>query len=487
MHSKISDHKLHKGVFITPLNNISESMDEIDSWGVGRVPEFLWIGLILYHYGRDEAIVRLREIMRILYDVAPDIGLPKISGIHGLQEEKLNEFYGKLNAIIDPIALAPLSVIFTYSVNRLFSKYFYLRGISIDTRIKILKEVVQKILSKDSEMSSDIQYIVAIFVSMKRELTFLNGCRNPIAEFIKYKPESIEYGLTASKIRALLNIIFHEDKTNVAFVEWFWSKVLNFSECETFKVDRKKGLCDMNNEKEIMLKIFKYYIEQFKSSSALNDKMQVVLGLAIYAFKRFREMLEHDLEYTISGRSCSRGIAESYIMLKYLLSLEKTEPKVWKEYQLYGLGKYKGILKAYQEGIEEKRYTQITPEYLEMLVNEFVNEEAIDINTNYFKANIRTRAKAINEEKLYGQLYEYDSMFEHCIWGAIRESVFLKCDNPLHLYHCVPDLDNEIPLESVAEDCMRIMGKIISTLIELYGMPEELVVEWEGLHARYAV
>jgi len=484
MHSKISDHKLEKGVFITPLNNVCEIMDEVDSWGVGKVPEFLWIGMILDYYDRDDAINRLSRIMEYLHDIAPKLEFPKISAIHELDEKVQDCFYRKLHEVIEPIALTPLTLFFTYSTNRLFSRYFYLREMTIDARIKRLEEVLRKTLSKDSEMSSDIQYLVAFFFTLSRKLVFAEGCINPIAEFQKSDLRSIKHRISASGIRAFLTSVFFQDKTNVEFIKWFWDKALKLSECEAYNVNRRKDTGNMNAEIKVMEKIFKYYIEMYKTGSALNDKMQVVLGLSIFAFKRFKELVEHDLEYTISGRSCSRGIAESYIMLKYLLGIEKTEIKVWKEYQLYGLGKYKGILKAYQEVIPEERYTQITPEYLEMLVNEFISEEAININTNYFKANIRTKAKSINEEKLYGQIYEYDSMFEHCIWGAIRESVFLKCDNPLHLYHCVPDLDNAISLESVSQDCVKIMGKIVLTLIDLYGLPQELVEEWEGLHVR---
>ncbi len=74
--------------------------------------------------------------------------------------------------------------------------------------------------------------------------------------------------------------------------------------------------------------------------------------------------------------------------------------------------------------------------YIEALVNEFKGEEFIDMDTKYFdKQNIRLKAEDVGEKNLYGLYYDYDSSFEHGLWGAIRESSLLKCNNPAHKYH----------------------------------------------------
>ena len=47
-HSKLSDHLFKKGKFITPfhtLPNVEEYTDD-KSWTYGRMPEYLWIGLL---------------------------------------------------------------------------------------------------------------------------------------------------------------------------------------------------------------------------------------------------------------------------------------------------------------------------------------------------------------------------------------------------------------------------------------------------------
>ena len=66
--------------------------------------------------------------------------------------------------------------------------------------------------------------------------------------------------------------------------------------------------------------VFDYLSELFQTAKPLEDKMKVILGIATYSYKRFKEAYEHNLFNSISGRSCVRILIEDYIMLKYLSS-----------------------------------------------------------------------------------------------------------------------------------------------------------------------
>lgn len=81
-----------------------------------------------------------------------------------------------------------------------------------------------------------------------------------------------------------------------------------------------------------------------------------------------------------------------------------------------------------------------------------------------------------------GLYYDYDSSFEHGLWGSIRESSLVKCQNPAHQYHCVPDVEDHNNLKSVLPDCIMIMRKTLELLNELYGIPSliyEEVIKFE--------
>jgi len=213
------------------------------------------------------------------------------------------------------------------------------------------------------------------------------------------------------------------------------------------------------------------------SANPLDEKMNVILGISTYSYKRFKEAYEHNLFNAISGRSCIRVLIESYIMLRYLIKNESLHENIWRDYQFYGIGLYKLVLARHRDS-EDRKLAHFDKDYIEALVNEFKFEEFIDMDTRYFDTqNIRLKAESVNEKELYGLYYDYDSSFEHGLWGAIRESALVKCDNPAHQYHCIPDIENQNRLKSVLPDCIMVMNKTISFLKDIYGIPSPLFEE----------
>jgi hypothetical protein len=163
-------------------------------------------------------------------------------------------------------------------------------------------------------------------------------------------------------------------------------------------------------------------------------------------------------------------------MMKYLLENERDHANIWREFQFYGIGLYKLVLERHRERASVDTDCHFNAEYVLSLVNEFKNEEFIDMDTRYFdRQNIREKAIAVGEADLYGLYYDYDSSFEHGLWGAIRESSLLKCDNPAHQYHCTPDVDDCVNLKSVLPDCIVVMNKTVALLNEIYGIPSALL------------
>ena len=249
------------------------------------------------------------------------------------------------------------------------------------------------------------------------------------------------------------------------------------TECVIFVINFPEENRSITAYMESLHEVFVYLSELLIASNMLDEKMKVLLGIATYSYKRLKEIYRHQLFNSISGRSCVRVLIEDYIMMKYLIKNEAFHENIWRDYQLYGMGLYKLVLARHRESdcLKESHFDE---KYIEALVNEFKGEEFINMDTRYFdKQNIRSKAESVNEKSLFGLYYDYDSSFEHGLWGAIRESSLLKCNNPAHKYHCVPDIEDEIVLKTVLPDCVMIMNKTILFLNELYGIPEQLLNE----------
>ena len=107
-------------------------------------------------------------------------------------------------------------------------------------------------------------------------------------------------------------------------------------------------------------------------------------------------------------------------------------------------------------------------------------EEFIDIDLKYFdQSGIREKSIEANEKETYDILYDYDSSFVHGLWGSIRESSMLLCDNVNHKYHTVPDVYNKQKLPSILRDTEKSILKIMHTINDVYSLPEFFINKYK--------
>jgi hypothetical protein len=258
-----------------------------------------------------------------------------------------------------------------------------------------------------------------------------------------------------------------------AYMDTFWEGVSRLSDCEMFFIQIEPNHADAESYISKVKSALQYYTEILTSARPLDNKMLVMLGIATYSFKRLLEVAEHDLYQTIAGRGAVRLLVENYIMLKYLLKNEPNHEDIWTEYQYYGIGQYKLIVERHRESGNDLPDSHVMYNYMDFLVGEYKNKEFIDMDTSYFdKMNVREKSLNVGEKELFGLYYDYDSAFEHGLWGAIRESSLLKCNSPSHQFHCVPDIDNQQKLKDVWHDCKETMDKIMLVLKDTYGLPD---------------
>jgi hypothetical protein len=61
--SRLSEHKLYRkqGKVVAPLNDGIQLT--LSSWAQKRMPEYLWLGLILMDYGREEGFEKAGKVL----------------------------------------------------------------------------------------------------------------------------------------------------------------------------------------------------------------------------------------------------------------------------------------------------------------------------------------------------------------------------------------------------------------------------------------
>ncbi len=477
--SKLSDHTYKKGKFIAPINSIPtmQELSDEKSWTYGRMPEYLWIGLVLKHFGRNEGLRKLYNIISELHKLAPGLYTARLSQILKLEPTVQRQFYNYINTTTSKEALSPLTVILTSSKAPIFAECFYDSKLSVENRCNTLTEAMHEIMDHQSHESTDIRFVALYFNLLSGKVHLLKEQVDLLVAYPSSTHDDEIMRMARPSVRSLEMMILQFEEVDSEYLQNFWRCISEMTECSIYAIEFPEETRNITTYMENLHEVFIYFSELFASSSPLDEKMNVLLGIATYSYKRLKEAYDHNLFNSISGRSCVRVLIEDYIMIKYLVQNESSHENIWRDYQLYGLGLYKLVLARYREnGVSDQAH--FDEKYIESLVNEFKEEEFIDIDTKYFdKQNIRLKAESVDEKILYSLYYDYDSSFEHGLWGAIRESSFLKCNNPAHKYHCTPDVENQNRLKTVLPDCIMVMNKTLNFLNELYGIPEQILNE----------
>lgn len=476
---KLSEHTLQKGKFITPINSLPKmhELEDEKSWTYGRMPEYLWIGLLLKYYGRDEGLRMSYGIISELHKLAPGLHTARLSQILKLDENIQKKFFDYIVCAGAKESLAPLTIYLTTSRTPIFAEYFYCPEQSIDDRCNAIIQTMRDIMDHQSNEATDIRFVALYFNLLSGKLHLLKEDMDLLVAYPTTNHTDEIMRIARPTVRSLEMMILTFENVDSEYLKCFWRCVSEMTDCNLFVIEFPEEKRNITAYMEKLHKVFIYLLELFISTDPIDEKMNVLLGIATYSYKRLKEIYEHRLFNSISGRSCVRVMIEDYIMMKYLVKNESHHDNIWREYQIYGMGLYKLVLSRYRESNVSEE-THFDAEYIELLVNEFKREEFIDMDTKYFdKQNIRLKAESVDKKDLFGLYYDYDSSFEHGLWGAIRESSLLKCNNPAHKYHCVPDIEDKNKLKTVLPDCIMVMNKTVSYLNELYGIPEQLLNE----------
>jgi hypothetical protein len=412
--SKLSEHKFQKGKLITPFNQNFQELLKEDSWYYGRMPEYVWLGLIISNGDRNVQIEKCLRIMSCLHELelaeGKDVILPRMSLIFSLSAKNQTIFYNLLEELELIKSLGSLSLVFPNHSTEFID---VIKGYtsSIKNRIKKLNGILKELSDQHSNLTTDVRFIILYKYMLSGKLHVMDKSIFPeiVSRYPYISHEAPEMRLYRPNIRALemgMSSSFgQENRTNLEFVEDFWKRLSLLTECEVFYVNTentKDESIDLIRFKQHVYDVLNYYSKLFKETRPLDNRLLVLLGIATYSYKRLIELVDHNLEYTISGRSIMRSIIENYMMTKYLLVEEPNHEDIWGEYQDYGIGQYKLIYGRYADENPEIEGSHVPFKYINLLVSEFKNEEFIDIDTAILVQGISAPSLKKWMKKTYG-------------------------------------------------------------------------------------
>lgn len=474
---ELSKHIKQGDTFYTPFTNPNGigAMLKLSSWSKCWLPEFLWIGLIISGQGRKRGFENLYHIIEELKN--DEIAIPQLSKIFALNDVKQEMFWTIVTRYVEEDILMPLTVIVTPDINKVFYNRFFDFSMNIDDNISKLLDIVKEASRFHDEITTDICFIVDWFYVLNGRVHISSDVDilpTALTEYYKHTHEDEDMKAYRHMIRSTFQGLCNLDCSN-EFSKHIWKVLGEISECNPMKIVWKE---------EMSMDFYKMSTEVIEYFSASNEdkkmetKYAVIMGMTCYIYRIYQEIVEKQMQNDIGGRILFRTMLEAYINLKYMMWQESEVPDIYERFKAYGNGKYKLVMAKIREGkYSISTDSQIDEKIMELIVNEDMDEAFINMSVGYFdKTGVRTKFQKCGEDELYEVYYEYATNFAHGIWGAIRESSMLICDNPAHAYHSVPDYHLEQNLRSVLSDSEMVMKKTFAAIANYIEMPDFYIV-----------
>ena len=245
----------------------------------------------------------------------------------------------------------------------------------------------------------------------------------------------------------------------------FWDEMMNETACIIPRRSPPDSLSvDVTRESinSTLNELCDHFMSNIKTTS-IDPRADGAFGLAINMLTLAMELSVSPSNSFASGRIILRTIVENYITLKYLA--KKDNDTIWMQYRNYGSGQT--ALAFLKNTFSEETPDSIDMDRLEMLANEDAWLETKDIAVgNWAKLDLRKMAIDAEVKDVYDAYYDWTSGFVHGHWGAVRDSSFTVCMNPLHRLHRVPAPGN--PMPTVLTDSCKLCNRSLDEIGQLF-------------------
>lgn len=465
-HSTISQHQLHGKTLTPPLGKLLPNL-HVSSWRDERMPEMLWAALLITQLPRDDALNVFRDVANYIHEHRTSQPPHDVTheGLSVTSEENRNGILSVLSATpVRRAALRPLLLL-----RDLPAKDDWLKALGqsqTEHDWTALMGAVACTLDHQSQESTDCRWVRLLCVLVAGQLVVPPD----LAKRICYYPNEGDMREVRPSIRASeISLDAPDQSLPRPWASKFWQQCLSDTPCLHFPYEGQTVRVAMGTTPDRVQRVYSQLIQlcnTTRETTTVDARHDAVFGIALYSLSLLKELLRIGASQSISARLVLRTIVESHVTLAYLTT--KNSAELWKSYRVFGAGQAKlAYLKL--EGSEEKpNYVDI--ETLSHLANEDMWEEFLQIDLGHWEnANLRKLSTDAGVKSDYDQYYPWTSNFAHGHWGALRDTIFETCGNPLHRLHRVPR-ELARPLPDVIPDACALVDNILAIVSKCFPM-----------------
>jgi hypothetical protein len=438
------------------------------SWINDRLPEMLWAALLLRHLGRDVGLNIIRRTASYggtlrQFDKPVDLTL---TGISTWPAEWRSELLGILTTGAEPKrALRPLLLFEDLPAKGDWGEAITVRPIPEKDWLALAGAVVN-VLDHQSQGATDCRWARLVFQIILGRFHFPQSAKADAEELLFY-PDRGDQRFVRPGIRAAelsLDAVYSDPRL---WPERFWAQCLKDTECNAFSQEAQpSGTYVALEEVESLYSAVCSWSARTRTTTAIDPRHETIIGATLFATSILTEVSQLGADRAILGRFGLRTLLEVQLTLAYLL--KEDDPELWRSYRVFGAGQAKLQFLHLERLGSEPAFVDINT--LESLANEDQWQEFLKIDVGHWaRLNLRDLSAKADQKDTYDKIYPWTSTYVHGHWGAIRDSVYGVCLNPLHRLHRVP-LKNPRQLDPVLKEAVELVDKILA--LAQAGYPE---------------
>lgn len=440
------------------------------SWvGVG-IPEMLWGILLVTGWDRQEALQVFRNVAN--YRGALPETTEREDITHSYFEQWLPEHRRAVIGIIASDADAKKALRPLLLFGELPSREMWAEVIRDEPRPEgwvVLANAVVRVLDHQSEDATDCRWARVIFQMVgTRKMKFI---RSPeMEETVKGYLQYPHYG-DLQRVRPSIRASEIGLDTSVDFTspwpERFWTQCLRETPCIEWTDREPTPRIEVGTTLDRVSDAYRKVREHEQATritTAVDARHEAIFGSALYVLTVVRELLGLGVSQGVLGRTGLRALVELAITLAYLIHEDK--PELWQSYRVYGAGQAKLAFLHLDQLEEDHSFVRL--DTLRELANDDVWQEYLPINLGHWDhANLRALSERAGVKDAYDAYYAWTSTYLHGQWGAIRDSAFGICRNPLHRLHRISRPAGRT-LEDVLPDASKLADMILALVNQSY-------------------
>lgn len=486
--STLPQHDLAGKTLRPPLRRLDKV--KLTSWQDDHLPSMIWASLLTETLPRKDYLECFRKLISHCAPWFADGGLLDrrapvsaerhqidfssildFDSISQLPDEQFSQFFDLL--VAHPLGRNALRPLLRLSSPPGIERWHTLIADNpADSDWTLLARAVARCLDHQSESSTDIRWLKLSVPIVAGKMRFGPGFEEHVRQILEF-PNRGDLRSVRPSIRVAEVAVRRNPPP--AWIRSFWDECVRSTSCVDptdiqKELRRQPSHLDPREVFGCRSDLTNRFFE-VKSSERVDARLDAVFGLTLYALSIVTTLAATRTQETMLGRLALRALVEAQLTLAFLAS--RDEPKLWSQWRIYGSGQVKlAFLKAQESSGDLPGF--YSSDELEQLANEDIWQEYLDIDLGHWtKGNLRWMAIEAGEKDIYDKFYGWSSGFVHAQWGAIRDTDYVTCHNPLHRLHRIPRAIARRQA-SVEKDAVELLNFMLEIVDRLYPGPSQI-------------